>query len=359
MHAFASSQTAAAATWAIQPTPNPAGEQQIKLSGVSCGSRTICTGVGDFQDSSDYWSTLVEQWSGTSWSIESTPVPRGSYESYLQGVSCSSRSACTAVGYYFPNPGPTQMLAERWQGHRWTIERPPRPRGARDTSLEGVSCSSATACMAVGHYTIRTGGEKPLVERWNGTRWVLELPPNPRGASLVELLAVSCSSSTACTAVGDRGSYTTTTVAERWNGHRWKIERTPGHAGALRAVSCPTTNSCMAVGDSNIGYDTYMLAEQWNGHRWTVNPLPTVTNQNQTYLNGVSCASRQVCTAVGWYTPSLEEPLALRWDLGTWTMQSTPAPAGRNGEFDAVACTSASVCSAVGETNQVLAERYS
>lgn len=38
---------------------------------------------------------------------------------------------------------------------------------------------------------------------------------------------------------------------------------------------------------------------------------------------------------------------------------STPAPTGGNAELDAVACTSASACSAVGESNQTLAERYS
>lgn len=353
------SNPVATASWTIQPTPNPAGEKQVELNSVSCGSPTTCTSVGDFQGKSKYWSTLVEGWTGSTWSVQSTPVPRGSYESYLHGVSCPSPSACVAVGYYDPSDGGhRQMLGEHWNGAKWTIKRPVRPTGAGDTLLEGVSCSSATACMAVGVYTDRTGKYRTLAERWNGAKWVLELPANPAGTSLVELNAVSCSSSTACTAVGDRGGYTQKTLAERWNGHGWKIERTPAiaNSSALRAVSCPSTKTCVAVGDSGYSYYTSVLAEHWNGQRWTVDAAPTIPYPNQAYLNGISCASRRVCTAVGWYTPSDIDPLAIQWANGKWTMQNTPSTGG---QFNAVACAAANTCTAVGESNHTLAERYS
>ncbi len=49
------------------------------------------------------------------WSIQTTPNPAGGSNSILNGVSCTSASACTAVGNY-SNGTATVTLAERWNG---------------------------------------------------------------------------------------------------------------------------------------------------------------------------------------------------------------------------------------------------
>ena len=41
-------------------------------------------------------------------------------------------------------------LAEVWDGSTWTVQSTPNPTGATSGSLYGVSCTSATACTAVG-----------------------------------------------------------------------------------------------------------------------------------------------------------------------------------------------------------------
>jgi hypothetical protein len=99
-----------------------------------------------------------------------------------------------------------------------------RSRPGGNGSLNGVSCSSATACIAVGSTSTGT-----LAERWNGMQWAVQPTPDVAGASLS---SVSCSSATACTAVGDvlsSASGNRVTLAERWNGTTWAIQPTPGN----------------------------------------------------------------------------------------------------------------------------------
>src|SRR5213080_2285586 len=83
----------------------------------------------------------------------------------------------------------------------WTIQPlPPGPNGA----LNGVSCSSITFGMAVG-YQAGPLGDVPLVYRFDGVSWSLQATPYPpptQAGSQIELTGVSCTSRSACTAVG-------------------------------------------------------------------------------------------------------------------------------------------------------------
>jgi hypothetical protein len=88
--------------------------------------------------------------SGPSWAIQASVNPAGATTSPLQGVSCSAATACTAVGYYINTKGANLTLAERWNGTSWAIQATPNPGGAQRSELLGVSCSAATACTAVG-----------------------------------------------------------------------------------------------------------------------------------------------------------------------------------------------------------------
>jgi hypothetical protein len=112
--------------------------------------------------------------------------------------------ACTAVGYYVNSAGTPETLAEHWDGTTWTIQ--PTPNG--EVSLSAVSCTSATACSAVGDYvsTIAPGttGELTLAEAWDGTTWTIQPTPNSTGRANSFLNGVSCTSTTKCTAVGSQ-----------------------------------------------------------------------------------------------------------------------------------------------------------
>ena len=62
-------------------------------------------------------------------------------------VSCPASQLCVAVGNASGND---PMLAAQWNGSQWSVMQVPLPAGAASGGLTGVSCTSATACTAVG-----------------------------------------------------------------------------------------------------------------------------------------------------------------------------------------------------------------
>jgi hypothetical protein len=167
---------------------------------------------------------------GGGWSIELPPSPPSSWGSNLAGVSCTSASSCIAVGGYYTDPVMERTLIERWNGTKWAIVRSPALASWETGSLASVSCQSAAACTAVGSYDDGQGDWLPLAERWNGTRWSIQRPAIPRGAAnlitkgigaaQIFLSGVSCPSKTVCVASGrytlDTG-FTSAPLVERWS----------------------------------------------------------------------------------------------------------------------------------------------
>jgi hypothetical protein len=127
------------------------------------------------------------------WSVMPSPdamAPQGQFG----GVSCPSATVCVAVGSSVSRTGAKVALAERWNGTAWTIQRVPSPAGAVTVSLSAVSCTSATACSAVGYYATSGAAFVALAERWDGAKWVIQPAPNPTGGGI--LTGVSCASAT-------------------------------------------------------------------------------------------------------------------------------------------------------------------
>ena len=335
------------ASWSDDSTPNP---EFSSLSGVSCPSATSCFAVGG-----GFAASVVDRWNGTSWSID--PGPSGSSQSELTLVACASATSCLAIGNDFSDydviTGHGKGLAERWNGSRWSIiPRPVRPTGATP-SINGVSCPTPTGCFAVGSYS--TGSTaKPLIEHWNGTRWSIVRGPALGGAS-GSLAGVSCVSATSCFAVGYiyRNGSVTKPLIERWNGTRWAIVPGPTPTGnsMLNGASCVSTTSCFAVGSHQPGSVSKTVVEQWNGTRWSIVPSPNPGGGAQeTVLTGVACARPTRCAAVGSYEiGSTGKSLAEQWNGTRWAIVVVPKPSGATTNFlNGVSCPTATRCVAVG-----------
>ena len=83
-------------------------------------------------------------------------------------MSCASTASCIAVGNWSPVAGggvPTYSFAERWNGTAWAVQDTPSPAGSKVTTLNGVACTSAAQCVAVGSFSTATRGVT-LVERY-------------------------------------------------------------------------------------------------------------------------------------------------------------------------------------------------
>jgi len=330
--AFGAGPATAGTRPAAQPVPDTSGQTGSTLYQVSCWSAIACVAAGDHYNSTGLAVTLAERWNGRHWSLQQTPYPSGSMGSHLLGVSCWPAGGCVGVGWYFDHSGVQVTLAEGWNGHRWAIRQTPDPAGAQASVLQGVSCRSATACVAVGTYSDGTGLGVTLAERWNGHRWAIQPTPSPSGSTGTVLTAVSCPAA-ACVAVGYSDiSNIDVTLAERWNGHHWALQHTPDPAGAqantLLGVSCESATACMAAGNySSSSLAELTLAERWNGHQWAIQPTPNPAAARGSGLQGLSCRSTG-CTATGGYTNSslAEVTLAERWNGHHWALQRTPNP---------------------------------
>jgi hypothetical protein len=346
---YGNDQAVTAVPWALQKAADPTGSKVGvgELRGVSCSSSSACMAVGYTEEEygreeSELGELVIytqlpfaERWNGTEW-LTQTPENSGeaqtpSKRDRLVGVSCSSSSACTAVGFYVNTASKEVTLAERWDGTKWKIQTTLNPTGS-GSELDAVSCPSSSECTAVGYY-VSSGKKVPFAERWNGTAWesqsmLLSSEVAEDGALLD---GVSCSSSKACTAVG---SFAASSFAESWNGTKWEPESLAKPTGdpELRAVSCTSSNACTAVGGTwsfgPEGGTEAPLAERWNGTEWTIESTPTPTGAQLTRLEGVSCATSIQCIAVGTAeqgkgSEAEDTAVSERWNGTEWAIEGT------------------------------------
>jgi hypothetical protein len=161
------------------------------MMSVSCPASTFCVAVDDNGDAFTYDGTM---WSGPA----------------ADGVSASQVS-CPAVGRCVVAGGDdTARLADgSWRAPVNVLQDPL-------WGFDGVSCVSASFCMATAAFDSGLNDFVPgMVEKWGGRGW--EASAHDQYA----LTAVSCTSTSFCLAVDNRGRYL-----------RWSA----GTAAAVRAA---------------------------------------------------------------------------------------------------------------------------
>ena len=300
---------------------------------MSCSSRTACTAVG-------WWKhgALVARWNGRSWSSEQPARFPGASTAELDSVSCPSRSDCTAVG----TGGKNRYLAEHWNGARWSVQR--TPYRFPDLFMWAVSCTSNRFCMWVGYK------DGPAVAiRWNGVNWSMR--DSGLTAPGAALNGVSCWSARGCVAVG--GGFDGCPLVERWDGTRWTSQPTPvsaceGGYGTPESVSCSSSTRCLAVGDQGGGCRDggcdLPLALWWNGRTWSEHDPPFRDN---TYLRAVSCAP-DTCTATNYSNGPAGIPPVWQWNGKRWSHPPSRFSLNVNTELADVSCPARKTCIAVG-----------
>ncbi len=241
-------------TWSLVSTPDTASTRSNSLYGVSCFGPSACTAVG-YGDSASAPQTLIEQWNGATWSIVSSPNASTTEESELNGVSCVGSLFCMATGFTY-NGTRDATLAEVWTGSAWTIVSSPSPVGAGGY-FDGVSCASTTFCVGVG---ASDSPQLNLVEQWNGSAWTLESVPNPNASFGQVLIGVDCFGPTSCVAGGyvntiNSSDDTYTSEGLTWDGSTWALTSFPSppvtpadQDDQTNAFSCIAGQMCVGVG---------------------------------------------------------------------------------------------------------------
>ena len=136
----------------------------------------------------------------------------------------------------------------------------------------------------------------------------------------------------------------------------WALQATPNPVGArntfLAGVSCTAPTACVGVGYSiSTSNAVTTLAEQWNGSAWSILSTPSPLGSVISSLAAVACTSATACTAVGdsFNAANVKSTLDERWNGTTWSVQPTPDPAGTsNSTLVGVACSVSTSCIAVG-----------
>ena len=220
-------------------------------------------------------------------------------------------------------------------------------------TLSGVSCPDQNSCVAVGNYMNNAGDNQTLVESWNGASWSVVPSPND-GSSVNFLESVSCTSSTRCMAVGqyENSAFIGQALAESWNGTSWSVTPalSPGDGGSLYGVSCTSPTSCMAVGYAESGMTTEPLSESWNGSTWSILPGPDLGPAQEGGLNAVTCTDATTCVAVGDYidTSARQRTLIASWNGTAWAVVASADPGSFGNSLSDVTCTTSNACVAVG-----------
>jgi hypothetical protein len=242
--------------WTLVPAPLPSGAYGGNLEGVTCARADDCWAVGLYAPTETTHQVLIEQDMGGGWSVVSSPPPPGGTFNNLADVACVNADDCWAVGSYGIRSGDTQPLIEQNTGSGWSMVASPSPANSVDSDLQAVTCPSPGSCWAVGSTWSAAGAEHALLEQNEGDGWSIVPSPTTPGNVNATLNGVGCLNAGACWAVGfeqvANGSPADQRLIERDTGSGWAIVSTPASPGGdgLEGVTCAGASDCWAVGFS-------------------------------------------------------------------------------------------------------------
>ena len=351
-----------APTTAIAPSPNNGVRPTGQLFAVSCPSATTCIAVGI--DDSEQLATSVGTLSGGTWTWSAESQAGNGYGE-LTAISCPTTTSCVAVG--FNSSRDNIIVSGTLSGGTWAWSGEslvPGQSGQGD--LTGVSCPSATTCVAVGYessnntYQSVTTVGTLSAGAWT---WTTESVVTPDATGYGRLNGVSCPTTTTCVAAGYDGSLQngsnqsiTTTGTLSGGGWTWTAESPvtadASGAGYLTGVSCSATATCVAVG-YDAGSQSITTSGTLSGGTWIWTPDSIITPDSfgDGGLYGVSCPTSTTCVGAG---QDPYDPIAtvgtLSGGLWTWTAESPAAgdPTTGSGYDRGVSCPTAASCVAVG-----------
>ena len=346
------------------------------LDDLECITPDDCWAVGKYFSASVARS-LTMHWDGTSWEIVPSPNTDRELNNYLGNVTCTSSSDCWAVGRETTPTGlDWQILILHWDGTEWSIvtTSPTRTGAAEWSSLESVSCISASDCWAVG--LAEVDEFYPVFMHWNGASWVRlsagepTLPDKTDNAFYAKtsqmLFDVSCVDTGACVAAGQQWTGTEyQTLTYHFDGVAWRVVDSPNKSldqnNNLYGVSCASATDCWAAGRAEGSTNDEILLLHWDGTSWTIGDAP----KSHDFLNDVTCVSASDCWAVGRGYGSPGPPprtITAHWDGSDWSIVDSPnLTPGQGNYLVAVECASSEECWAVGRHSgdaKTLALRY-
>ena len=203
-------------SWTVNSPANVDDSTSDFLKSISCASSNDCMAVGYTNN----YVLIAEHWNGSNWTA-STPLPSDPNNGgTLYGVACPAANNCTAVGVSYTNAG-ADTLVTHWDGNAWTIQTAPSPGGASPSNqLNGITCTSTSDCTAVG-YTYDGSYNQALILQLSGGAWT-DVSPSSQTAD-TSLNSVTCVAPGSCEAVGTQSSNGGVDVIASLDSGTWTI----------------------------------------------------------------------------------------------------------------------------------------
>jgi hypothetical protein len=318
------------------------------FNGVACASASRCIGVGSVASSVNSGAAAsLNPVTGDLSTGRSLQLIRSS--GFLNGVSCPSGSACLAVG---ENPQGTKGIAVPLNPDTAMVRNGQELHIISGILISGVACASKQQCLAVGHDSRGFGvvvALSPVTGAILNGRGVHTIP----GTGGVGLDGVACPSANACVAVGENSGRSAgiavplnpTTGAVR----RGQSIQAVTHKGILLDLACPSTTVCLAVGWGASQPSVAVPIDPRTG-ALSKGQRDRSISTRAAMLTAVSCPSISLCLAVGNDTGDPSVGQAVPIDPTTATIvadQSIQTLAG-TGALNAVVCHSTTQCVAAG-----------
>ena len=313
--------------WSIVSSPNKEGSNWLQA--VDAWASDNAWAAGFYLGPEGVYETLAERWDGSAWTLVETPNV-GTNGDWLNGVAAVSPSEAWAVGYTAGDPATytSTTLVEHWTGSTWSVV--PSPNPSKDplygaNQLNDVRAFARNDVWAAGWQWVPSGSA-PLIERWDGRRWRVSKTPNTGDK---ELQALDGTSSSDIWAVGHTLSVSEghQSLAMHWNGSSWTVVPTPKlpFDNYLNDVSVVSPTDAWAVGYTippDLDIQPYYL--HWNGSVWAEVSSPHLSS-TYNYLTSIAAASRNLVYAAGYRTVNGEVVTFVeRWDGAQWSIDPSP-----------------------------------
>jgi len=260
----------------------------MHVTAISCPATKVCYVSGRGPQDQPRVARSVD--GGISWTRLNPPSWGTAFSWWPNSIDCVSTATCWLAGMTAGSTPSPVVVETTDKGSTWTTfsNLPSSPNGSYQ--LNGISCTSALACVGVGG-AARTNGTATVISTTDGgVTWSRSIDATLSG--IEQLISVSCRPGTlaTCHAAGQalRGSGPIE-LRSTDGGVTWKGVETRDNAGRLNSISCPDARHCWAAGAQT---RLALLGTSNGGRSWSAQ-----TAETSTEVGSVSCASFEVCVA--------------------------------------------------------------
>jgi hypothetical protein len=248
--------------------------------------------------------------------------------SSLDGVTCPTAKACVSVGLDDNFTGGKSAIITAATGavKVWSGD-------LANDSMNAVACPGTTSCLAVADDAVAS------VAVSSGAMKVTATPKKP-AVGIVALGTIACAGTTTCYAAGFEGNESASkAVVIRLSSAGKLLATEKGKGTGIAAIACPSVSLCL-LGEHFTSGESILLLN--NGAFGASHALPAGS-----YVQAMSCYKASLCYALGGNGSSLPDEL-FPLNPKTGAIGSMATISGFNGA--ALSCLSASTCVVAGLT---------